>query len=151
MIITCDQCLKKFEIDSMLIPNEGRLLQCSSCHNKWFYKKDIPQKTIVISKPPKIQDDESEKIIKKNNNINTLNDIEVSKNNNRKHSYTSTKKNKLNPLNFILVFVISVISLIVLLDTFKYPISLILPDIEFILESLYETVKDITLFIQDLF
>ena len=63
MIITCDQCLKKFEIDSKLIPDEGRLLQCSSCHNKWFYKKDIPQKTIVISKPPKIQDDESEKII----------------------------------------------------------------------------------------
>ena len=83
-------------------------------------------------------------------NINTLNDIEVSKNNNRKHSYTSTKKNKLNPLNFILVFVISVISLIVLLDTFKYPISLILPDIEFILESLYETLRDILLFIQDL-
>ena len=151
MIISCDQCLKKFEIDSMLIPNEGRLLQCSSCHNKWFYKKDIPQKTVVFSKPPKIQDDEAETIIKKNNNINTLNDIEVSKDNNRKHSYTSTKKNKLSPLNFILVFIISVVSLIILLDTFKYPISLILPNIEFILESLYETVKDITLFIQDLF
>ena len=151
MIISCDQCLKKFEIDSMLIPNEGRLLQCSSCHNKWFYKKDIPQKTVVFSKPPKIQNDEAETIIKKNNNINTLNDIEVSKDNNRKHSYTSTKKNKLSPLNFILVFIISVISLIILLDTFKYPISLILPNIEFILESLYETVKDITLFIQDLF
>ena len=66
MIISCDQCLKKFEIDSMLIPNEGRLLQCSSCHNKWFYKKDIPQKTVVFSKPPKIQDDEAETIIKKN-------------------------------------------------------------------------------------
>ena len=151
MIITCDQCLKKFEIDSILIPNEGRLLQCSSCHNKWFYKKDIPQETIVISKPPKIKDDESETIIKKNNNTNTFNDIELSKNNNRKHSYTSEKKNKLSPLNFILVFIISVVSLIILLDTFKYPISLILPNIEFILESLYETVRDITLFIQDLF
>ena len=39
----------------------------------------------------------------------------------------------------------------ILLDTFKYPISLILPDIEFILESLYETLKDIALFVQDLF
>jgi len=151
MIISCDQCLKKFEIDSKLIPDEGRLLQCSSCHNKWFYKKDIPEKTIVISELQKNLDDKTETIIKKNNNINTLNDIEVSKDNNRKHSYTSTKKNKLSPLNFILVFIISVISLIILLDTFKYPISLILPDIEFILESLYETVKDITLFIQDLF
>ena len=49
MIISCDQCLKKFEIDSKLIPDEGRLLQCSSCHNKWFYKKDIQEKTTVVS------------------------------------------------------------------------------------------------------
>ena len=50
MIISCDQCLKKFEIDSKLIPDEGRLLQCSSCHNKWFYKKDIPKKcTFLLS------------------------------------------------------------------------------------------------------
>ena len=39
MIISCTQCDKKFEIESNLIPNEGRLLQCSSCNHKWFYKK----------------------------------------------------------------------------------------------------------------
>ena len=136
MIISCDQCLKNFEIDSKLIPNEGRLLQCSSCHNKWFYKKAIPEKTIVISDLQKTHDDKTETIIKKNK---------------RKHSYNSTKKNKLRSLNFILVFIISIIALIILLDTFKNPISIILPNIEFILENLYETLKDITLFVQDLF
>ena len=40
MIITCDQCDKRFEIESNLIPQKGRLLQCSSCSHKWFYKKD---------------------------------------------------------------------------------------------------------------
>ena len=65
--------------------------------------------------------------------------------------YTHPKNNKLSSLNFILVFIISFAALIVLLDTFKNPIALILPNIEFILESLYETLKDITLFIQDLF
>jgi len=151
MIISCDQCLKKFEIDSKLIPDEGRLLQCSSCHNKWFYKKDIPEKTIVISELQKNLDDKTETIIKKNNNINNLNDIGSSEKIKRKNSYNSTKKNKLRPLNFILVFIISIIALIILLDTFKNPISLILPNIEFILENLYETLKDITLFVQDLF
>ena len=48
MIISCGECLKKFEIDSNLIPDEGRLLQCSSCHYKWFYKKKIPDKTEII-------------------------------------------------------------------------------------------------------
>ena len=39
MIISCAQCDKKFEIESNLIPSEGRLLQCSSCNHKWFHKK----------------------------------------------------------------------------------------------------------------
>ena len=43
MIITCDQCLKKFEIESNLIPKSGRLLQCSSCGHKWFYKRDVSE------------------------------------------------------------------------------------------------------------
>ena len=153
MIITCDQCLKKFEIDSMLIPNEGRLLQCSSCHNKWFYKKDIPKKTTIVSEaqePQDTNDVKKETIIKKNN-INILNDIDQLKKIKRKHAYKHTESNKLSSLNFILIFIISIAALIILLDTFKNPISLIIPNIEFILESLYETLKDIALFVQDLF
>ena len=38
MIITCPNCNKQFKIDSSLIPNEGRDLQCGSCNNVWFYK-----------------------------------------------------------------------------------------------------------------
>ena len=151
MIISCGECLKKFEIDSNLIPDEGRLLQCSSCHYKWFYKKKIPDKTEIILEAQDIHKDKPETVIKKNNNINIVNDTDSSKKIERKHLYTHTKNNKLSSLNFILVFIISFAALIVLLDTFKNPISLILPNIEFILESLYETLKDITLFIQDLF
>ena len=50
-----------------------------------------------------------------------------------------------------LVLIISIVALIVLLDTFKSPTNLMIPNIEFFLESLYETLKDILLFIQDLF
>ena len=151
MIISCNQCLKKFEIDSKLIPDEGRLLQCSSCHNKWFYKKDILEKTTVISEFQETHDGKKETTIKKNNNINILNDIDHSEKIKRKHSYKRTRINKLSSLNFILVFIISIVALIIFLDTFKKPISFIIPDIEFILKSLYETLKDIILFAQDLF
>ena len=150
MIITCEQCPKKFEIESNLIPRKGRLLQCSSCGHKWFYKRDISEETKVILERQDIKTKKIEPIIKENNNIKIFNDSETFKKNKRKHSYRHLEDKKLSFLNVILVFVISIIALIVLLDTFKSPISLMIPNIEFILESLYETLKDILLFIQDL-
>ena len=72
MIISCDQWLKKFEIESSLIPDSGRLLQCSSCHHKWFYKNVITQKTEVVSHPKLPLEDKPETIIEKSDNINTL-------------------------------------------------------------------------------
>ena len=39
MIIACPSCKKKFEVEASLIPDEGKLLQCGSCKNKWFFKK----------------------------------------------------------------------------------------------------------------
>ena len=150
MIITCDQCLKKFEIESSLIPKKGRFLQCSSCDHKWFYKKDVSDESKVVLERQDIKIKKIEPIIKENNNIKIFNDSETFKKNKRKHSYRHLENKKLSFLNVILVFIISIIALIVLLDTFKTPISLMIPNIEFILESLYETLKDILLFIQDL-
>ena len=146
MIITCEQCHKKFEIESNLIPEKGRLLQCSSCSHKWFYKKDILEETKVVLEQ---QDIKTKK--KEINNIKVFDDLAPSKKLKRKHSYTPSENKKISFLNIILVFVISIIALIVLLDTFESPINLMIPNIEFFLESLYETLKDILLFIQDLF
>ena len=84
------------------------------------------------------------------NNIKVFDDLAPSKKLKRKHSYTPSENKKISFLNIILVLVISIIALIVLSDTFKSPINLIIPNIEFFLESLYETLKDILLFIQDL-
>ena len=30
---------KKFEVNSDLIPNEGRTIQCGSCNHTWFFNK----------------------------------------------------------------------------------------------------------------
>ena len=150
MIITCEQCHKKFEIRSNLIPEKGRLLQCSSCSHKWFYKRDIPEESKVVLEHQEIKSKKIESTVKENNNIKIFNDSGTLKKNKRKHSYRHIENKKLSFLNVILVFIISIIALIVLLDTFKSPISFMIPNIEFILESLYETLKDILLFIQDL-
>ena len=44
MIINCPCCKKKFEVDSNLIPDQGKLLKCGSCDQTWFYtpNKNIP-------------------------------------------------------------------------------------------------------------
>ena len=55
MIIKCVQCNKKFEIESTLIPENGRLLQCSACTHQWFYKKDILEETEVVIKKQDIK------------------------------------------------------------------------------------------------
>ena len=44
MIIECINCNKKFEVNSDLIPEEGRNIQCGSCNHLWFFKKDNPIK-----------------------------------------------------------------------------------------------------------
>ncbi len=152
MIIKCEQCNKKFEIESTLIPEKGRLLQCSSCTHQWFYKKDILEEAEVVIKKQDIKSKKNEPPVEEINNIKVFEDLASAKEKKRKHSYKSiqTENKKLSFLNVILVFIISIIALIVLLDTFKSPISLMIPNIEFILESLYETLKDILLFIQDL-
>jgi len=150
MIITCEQCHKKFEIESNLIPEKGRLLQCSSCSHKWFYKSDALEETKIVLKKQDIKSEKTDPIIEENNNIKVFDESASSNKQKRKHSYKFSESKKISFLNVILVFIISIIALIVLLDTFNNPISLMIPNIEFILEGLYEVLKDISLFIQDL-
>ncbi len=142
MIISCDQCNKKFEIDSNLIPNEGRLLQCSSCNHKWFYKKILVKKVINNEETIKFADKEInyKKKVVKENKISI--DIKQQK---------KIKNKKISFLNIILVFIISIIALIIVIDTFKNQISIIIPDIKSILNSLFETLTDVILFLKDLF
>ena len=63
----------------------------------------------------------------------------------------TNKVKKISILNTILVFIISIIALVLIAETFKNPISAFIPTIEIILENLYETLKDLSLFIRDLF
>ena len=59
-------------------------------------------------------------------------------------------KKNYNLFGLTIIFIISFIALIIILDTFQAPISKIVPNIEFILYNLYQTLNDIKLFLNDL-
>ena len=50
MIISCPNCNKKFNIEAKLIPEKGRLLQCSNCNHKWHYTIPSNNDEILIKK-----------------------------------------------------------------------------------------------------
>ena len=72
MIINCDKCSTKFNLNNNLIPEKGRLLQCGKCENKWFFKK----KQVTDNEQPigknytdiLISQEEPSEIIVENNN-----------------------------------------------------------------------------------
>ena len=148
MIISCDQCHKKFEIDSSLIPKDGRLLECGSCNHKWFYKQDIEDKTEEIIIEPQLKNIEEENIDPIQTNISQINELDTSSE--KKKIVENKKIKKISILNIIIVFIISFVALIILIETFKDPISIFIPNIKFILNSLYEIIRDIILFFKDL-
>ena len=149
MIITCPSCRKKFEIDSSLIPVEGRDLQCGSCQNLWFYKdeKEIPEP--ISSKENTTEqklfpDEQSElqldKILKK------------TKNNNKSPKINKKDSNIIGKFfSYLIVLIISMVAIIILIDTFKNPLIDTFPALELVLFNLFETLKDIKLFIIDLY
>ena len=145
MIISCDQCHKKFEINSNLIPRDGRLLECGSCNHKWFYKQDIEDKTEEIIIEPKLKNIEEEDIDLIRKDISQIKELDTSS---KKKEIIENKK--IGVLNIIIVFIISFVALIILVETFKKPISIYIPNIEFILNSLHEILRDIILFFKDL-
>ncbi len=148
MIISCDQCHKKFEIDSNLIPKDGRLLECGSCNHKWFYKQDIEDKTEEIIIEPQLKNIEEENIDPIPTNISQINELDTSFK--KKEIIENKKIKKIGVLNIIIVFIISLVALIILIETFKDPISIYIPNIEFILNNLHEILRDIILFFKDL-
>ena len=167
MKITCPYCKKKFNVDTSLIPREGRLLKCGSCNQEWFYKgseaseKDNTSDEIspIESqiKPSSLVENEQEiQIPKETEAIISQAEIKIKKNivnkDNIEAKNLSESKNYgiSNFFSYLIVFIISFIALIILLDTFKTPLINVFPDIENILFSLFEILKDIRLFIIDL-
>ena len=181
MIITCNNCYKRFDINSNLIPDKGRSLQCASCDHKWFFKKEVLENTVR----PIVEDIDNDNVnifvqnnLSNNDEINPSNllneevdadteekldeKIEVNNEEELKKKIDTNinesttvitkpiKRKNIKILNIFIVTIISFVALIITVDTFKYTIGQVVPNIEFILYNLYESIKDISLFIRDL-
>ena len=152
MIISCEKCNKKFELADNLVPSTGRLLQCGSCSYQWHY---IPESKIELVNEVKDNVKTTDQV-KKTLQKPIKKKIEKRKtiaNQNIHQSYSEeseTRKRKIGFFSFLLVMIISLVSLVILLDTFKLQLSSIIPNIDFYLVSLYDTLKDIFLFFTDL-
>ena len=153
MIISCPSCNKKFEIDSNLIGYKGRLVQCGNCENQWFFKPSILKET--IKKKPEVKKNEEIKIPEKKevkvNEIKIENkDINKSKTKKELVIKKELNQKKINFFKMFIVIIISMIALLIIVDTFKNVFSQLIPGIDMILDNLYETLKDMSLFFKDL-
>ena len=162
MIIECPCKKKKFNIDINLIPAEGRNLQCGSCDRVWFYKKqDTFPEPIPVKEDANVEKNENNNQVIDNKTDNQekkqslkfqdkeeLKSLEIKK---PKSIPEETKKNQSSKFfSYLIVFIISLGALVVILDTLKTPLINVFPGLEVLLFNLYETLKDIKLFIIDL-
>ena len=152
MIIQCENCNKKFEIQDNLIPDKGRLLECGSCAHQWHYTpitkleltdevqiKDEPTEQLIVKKTKK-----KSKIIKKIYENDADDEIDPTNEN------VTTKGKNISFINFLLVGIISFVAIVILVDTFKNQIAYVIPNISLYINELHEILRDIFLFIADL-
>ena len=163
MIISCPECNKRFNIDQNLIPEDGRLLQCSNCMHKWHFI--IEKKEKIIEQPIKseeaiienknhetkinpsqefipVEDDTVEKELEKEQKV--INKVK------KKEQKRKKKEKPKKLLNMIIVIIISVGALIIIIDTFRIELSKYMPFLNPMLDSFYAIIADINSFIIDL-
>ena len=161
MIITCPCEKKQFKIDSSLIPQEGRELQCGSCERVWFYKpKNESEAPLTLNEnisekkiEPAIKTNDKKPEVRKNlqkKKIEPQIKNETSKEIPNKVKKLENENKGSKFFSYLIVFIISIVALIILLDTLKTPLINVFPGLEIVLFNLFETLQDIKLFIIDL-
>ena len=143
MIVECPSCGKNYKVDDSLIANNGRLVQCSNCNNKWIVKKEIKIDEVE-------RDDQN---LRNNNQTNKENTISPDINGENNH-VSETKKpveKKIGFFSILIVFLISLFALFLFLETFKYQISLKWKNFDIYINNIYEIFDYMLILIKDLF
>ena len=160
MIISCPNCNKKFKIDKNIIPIGGRLLQCSNCKHKWYFKIEkkeeidngsLDQEKVILenkSEDIRINSTENDSLIEKNSKKQPKKKEKVVKK--TKKINQNTNDRPIGLLNMIIVLIISFVAIVIVLDTFRIELSKYIPFLNLMLNSIYAVIADINLFIKDL-
>jgi len=165
MIINCPNCNKRFKINTSLIPVEGRDLKCGSCDHVWFYKIEDKNLEPLSLKEDIINNEDKPEIVDKR--IERTNEVKKSLSDSKIDtkdkkdldkipdkqipSINKTKNTSSKFFSYIIVLIISFVALIILIDTLKTPLINFFPGLEIVLFNLFEILKDIKLFIIDLY
>ena len=176
MIIECTACKKKFSVPSAAITANGRLVQCSSCGNKWTQypiktktdkpKTSLPTKTIS---PKKIQAKKSSPIpyseeYMKQKWGTSVQDYALEKGLSKKVKKIS-QKNKLQKqkpikrierprfgfFNYIITLSILSIFFVGVLSSVRSTLTSKFPMIEPYIDHFFETINNFKVFILDLY
>ena len=143
MIIECQNCNKKFDLEDKLIPLKGRLVQCGFCHSQWHQLPNIITSSLkkkVIDKVDISKDEVKEKPKKKKKKIK-------SKDPNKQ----DFKKKNIGFFSYIFIFLISIIAFFLIAETFEHQINNIFPNFGNYIIYVYETLNNILILIKDLF
>ena len=152
MIIQCENCNKKFEIQDNLIPDDGRVLECGSCAHQWHYR---PITKLELTDEVQIKDEPAEQLIvkktkKKSKIIKKIYENDADDEIDQTNEIITTKEKNISFINFLLVGIISFVAIVILVDTFKNQIAYVIPNISLYINELHEILRDIFLFIADL-
>ena len=142
MIIECQNCNKKFDLEDKLIPLKGRLVQCGFCHSQWHQLPNIVTSSLkkkVIDKVDISKDESKEQPINKK------------KIKSKAHNKQKFKDKNIGFFSYIFIFLISIIALFLIAETFKYQINNIFPNFGNYIILVYETLNNILILIKDLF
>ena len=153
MIIECTNCDKVFEVNSELIPENGRTIQCGSCNHVWFYNPKFSNFKKEKNEENKI--DNSKNTFIEENKQKVFEEKDYSKlKDDRNYQITKYQPKKslsfLKFLSYLIVLLITFVSLLVIIDTFSMYLYQLFPSLELLIFSLFEILKDIKLFIKDL-
>ena len=174
MILSCNSCEKKFVVPDNAIRPTGRLVQCSSCGNKWTQfpvNKEIKTQEKTSKDKPlskKIQkfpitnnnSKASRRKIRKKTGPNLYSPEYLAKKHGIKIKEQPTLKNKINKnetkvsfgfYNSFLIFIIITISVLRILYFTQDIIVEKLPISEIYITYLFETIRNINAIIQNFF
>ena len=141
MIIECQNCNKKFDLEDKLIPLKGRLVQCGFCHSQWHQLPNIITSSLkkkVIDKVDISKDEVKERSINK-------------KIKSKARDKQEFKNKNIGFFSYIFIFLISIIAFFLIAETFEYQINNIFPNFGNYIIYVYETLNNILILIKDLF
>ena len=161
MIIICKSCNKNFNVPQNAIPKEGRLVQCSSCGNKWVQFPEVSKKvdTKKSIKPVSVKKTPKKRAVKRSGPtiysseyLEKKHGIKIKDTSNTSKTRTAKKEVKTS-LGFYSVFLITIIFLTAFLGVLNLNKELVisnLPLTEKYINYLFENINIIWIIFKDI-